>query len=66
MGIFFNTRNNDGASGLCEPVNTIPARDQHGMRRVADYHGCDSLTELYSAPSLGHRDSYDPAQGEEN
>jgi hypothetical protein len=61
----FCTRNHDGASGKGEPVNTIPAKDQRGMEKVARQHDAKHLTELYSSPSLGGQ-AYDPKKAGRN
>lgn len=49
MGLF-STRNNDGASGTGEPVNTIPAAAVNLLRNEAARHGCDTVGELITAP----------------
>jgi hypothetical protein len=57
----FSTRNNDGASGLAEPVDTIPSKVQDGMRRVADNHMAGTVAELYTAGPMGPAD-FDPSK----
>jgi hypothetical protein len=61
----FCTRNHDGASGKGEPVNTIPAKDQRGMDKVARNHSCDTTGELYTAGSRGPND-FDPKNAGRN
>ena len=65
MGLF-STRNNDGASGRGEPVNTVPAKDQRGVDKVARHHGCDTRAELYSAGTSSKNPHYDPAKAGAN
>lgn len=61
----FCTRNSDGASGLGEPTNTVPARDQRGMEKVARNHSCGSTGELYTAGPKGPND-FDPKHAGRN
>jgi hypothetical protein len=61
----FSTRNSDGASGLGEPVNTIPAADRRGMQKQARRHGCNTLAELYTA-GPNRPDEFDPAKADRN
>ena len=61
----FCTPHNDGASGLAEPVNTVPANDQAGMHKIARHYGAEHLAELYSSPSL-KQDGYDPKKAGSN
>jgi hypothetical protein len=61
----FGTRNHDGASGKGEPVNTIPARDQRGMEKIARQHSCGTTAELYMAGSHGPHD-FDPKDAGKN
>lgn len=62
----FGTRNSDGASGRGEPVNTIPAQDLAGMRKVARQHSAEHLTELYSAGTSRENSHYDPKRAGNN
>ena len=62
----FCTRNSDGASGKGEPVNTIPARDQRGMEKIARQHSAQDVTELYSAGTSTTNSHYDPKKAGHN
>lgn len=61
----FSTKNSDGASGLGEPVNTIPAKAQRLMKGEADRHSCDSLAEFYTAGPKSPND-FDPTRADRN
>jgi hypothetical protein len=58
----FSTRNHDGNSGLGEPVNTVPAADQAGTRKVAVWYGRATTGELYLCPTLGQYVTPSPAE----
>jgi hypothetical protein len=53
MGMF-STRNHDGGSVLAEPTSTIPLKERAKLAKEADRHGCDTIAEFVSAPSVRH------------
>lgn len=62
----FSTKNSDGASVLAEPTSTVPLSERAKLQRCADRHGCDTVAELVTAPSLNHLWEYSPGKAGQN
>lgn len=58
MGLF-STRNNDGASGLCEPNNTVSKKEFERLAAVAKRHNAEKQA-IFTEAGLKYRKAQRP------
>lgn len=64
MGLF-STRNNDGASGLCEPNSTVSKKEMDRLAEVARRHNPEKAAP-YTLEAAAYRNAHRPEKAGEN